>query len=502
MKSSSRSILQNRNVENRPIPSEYFSTVDSKKHNEENRKQPGASSSSSYSNADLITNHLNETSAASKSTTGSSQRQWTINDFEIGAPLGRGRFGHVYCVREKKSKYIVALKAIIKDQISTPRLAKQLISEISIQSRLKHPNILRLYGFFHDEQRIFLLLEYAPGGELYRRMQKEKVLQENEAAGFVYQLCNALSYLHSKQIIHRDIKPENILIGVYGILKLADFGWSAESSEANKRTTLCGTLDYLAPEMLNGNGYDEKIDLWCLGVFTYEMIVGKPPFDSQTQQDTIRLIRTNDLSFPSHTSSHARDLISQLIRRNPLDRMPLNEVIQHEWIIENANIKAIDENYEKINKSTSINQKNETTTLTSQYSFWLYRNEKIESLNVFIRPVISTDIYDLKVLFSDCSLFQRASVDFSMYYFAFRPKHSYVITSKHGLLAHASIKQWNFNNHLRSSILMLGLVYVRPDYRKFGIGELLTNYVLKIKSEEVSCIHANILTQHLPFYIR
>ncbi|CAF4200374.1 unnamed protein product [Adineta steineri] len=271
MKSSSRSILQNRNVENRPIPSEYFSTVDSKKHNEENRKQPGASSSS-YSNADLITNHLNETSAASKSTTGSSQRQWTINDFEIGAPLGRGRFGHVYCVREKKSKYIVALKAIIKDQISTPRLAKQLISEISIQSRLKHPNILRLYGFFHDEQRIFLLLEYAPGGELYRRMQKEKVLQENEAAGFVYQLCNALSYLHSKQIIHRDIKPENILIGVYGILKLADFGWSAESSEANKRTTLCGTLDYLAPEMLNGNGYDEKIDLWCLGVFTYEMV--------------------------------------------------------------------------------------------------------------------------------------------------------------------------------------------------------------------------------------
>ncbi|CAF4200500.1 unnamed protein product, partial [Adineta steineri] len=231
-------------------------------------------------------------------------------------------------------------------------------------------------------------------------------------------------------------------------------------------------------------------------------IVGKPPFDSQTQQDTIRLIRTNDLSFPSHTSSHARDLISQLIRRNPLDRMPLNEVIQHEWIIENANIKAIDENYEKINKSTSINQKNETTTLTSQYSFWLYRNEKIESLNVFIRPVISTDIYDLKVLFSDCSLFQRALVDFSMYYFAFRPKHSYVITSKHGLLAHASIKQWNFNNHLRSSILMLGLVYVRPDYRKFGIGELLTNYVLKIKSEEVSSIHANILTQHLPFYIR
>ncbi|CAF0908469.1 unnamed protein product [Rotaria sordida] len=351
MKSSTGQINNNRNVENQPIPSEYFLSNHSNKHNHQLSEQP----SSSHSNADLITDHLNQTKEPSNTTNGTPQRQWTINDFEIGAPLGRGRFGHVYCVREKKSKYIVALKAIIKDQISTPRLAKQLISEISIQSRLKHPNILRLYGFFHDDQRIFLLLEYAPGGELYRRMQKDKIIQENQAAGYVYQLCNALSYLHSKQIIHRDIKPENILIGVYGILKLADFGWSAESNQANKRTTLCGTLDYLAPEMLNGSGYDEKIDLWCLGIFTYEMIVGKPPFDSQNQQDTIRLIRTNQLSFPSTISNDARHLISQLIRPNPSDRMPLNQVIQHQWIIQYANIKSIDDNYQKVYKSTFYN---------------------------------------------------------------------------------------------------------------------------------------------------
>ncbi|UJR13594.1 hypothetical protein I4U23_000607 [Adineta vaga] len=140
--------------------------------------------------------------------------------------------------------------------------------------------------------------------------------------------------------------------------------------------------------------------------------------------------------------------------------------------------------------------------LTSQYSFWLYRNEKIESLNLFIRPVISTDIYDLKLLFSDCTLFQRASIDFSMYYFTFRPKHSYIITSKHGLLGHASIKQWNLTKDSTTIVLMLGLVYIRSDYRKFGIGELLTNYVLKIPSNDNNSIHANILTQHLPFYIR
>jgi hypothetical protein len=116
--------------------------------------------------------------------------------------------------------------------------------------------------------------------------------------------------------------------------------------------------------------------------------------------------------------------------------------------------------------------------------------------------MISRDIYDLKAFFTDCSIFQRASIDFSMYYYAFRPKHSYVIISKHGLLAHASIKQWNFNNNSFPSIFMLGLVYVRSDYRKFGIGELITNYVLKMKSNEINLIHANILTKHLPFYIR
>jgi GNAT superfamily N-acetyltransferase len=116
--------------------------------------------------------------------------------------------------------------------------------------------------------------------------------------------------------------------------------------------------------------------------------------------------------------------------------------------------------------------------------------------------MISRDIYDLKAFFTACSIFQSASIDFSMYYYAFRPKHSYVIVSKHGLLAHASIKQWDFNNHSIPSILMLGLVYVRSDYRKFGIGELLTNYVLKLKSNESNLIHVNILTKHLPFYIR
>ncbi|CAF0749101.1 unnamed protein product [Adineta ricciae] len=302
----------------------------------------------------LANNHEEKRSIKSSS--------WTVDDFEIGNLLGRGRFGYVYCGREKQTRFVVALKILFKAQLKNSKMEQQVKREIEIQSNLKHPNILRLYGFFHDEQRIYLLLEYAPGGELYRRMQTEKTLRESEAAGYVYQLSRILNLLVlevrldnpinlCKNHVIVDIKPENILIGKYGILKLADFGWSAESTSTCKRTTLCGTLDYLPPEMLNGNGYDEKIDLWCLGVLTYEMIIGKPPFDSQTQHETIRMIRSIELTFPTGTSPDLRDVITKLLRRNPSDRLPLKDVAQHVWIIKNADIAAIEESYIKRKKT-------------------------------------------------------------------------------------------------------------------------------------------------------
>ncbi|CAF4529747.1 unnamed protein product, partial [Rotaria sp. Silwood2] len=252
---------------------------------------------------------------------------WTIEDFEIGNLLGRGRFGYVYCGREKQTRFVVALKILFKAQLKNSKMEQQVKREIEIQSNLKHPNILRLYGFFHDEQRIYLLLEYAPGGELYRRMQTEKILRESEAAGRI---------LVGLQKVHRHAK---ILFCLF-----------------RRRTTLCGTLDYLPPEMLNGNGYDEKIDLWCLGVLTYEMIIGKPPFDSQTQHETIRMIRSIELTFPTGTSADLRDLITKLLRRNPTDRLPLKDVAQHIWIVKNADIAAIEESYVKRKKT--LNREN------------------------------------------------------------------------------------------------------------------------------------------------
>lgn len=174
---------------------------------------------------------------------------WELSNFDIGRPLGRGKFGNVYLAREKDTKFVVALKVLFKKQIQRDNVEHQVRREIEIQSHLRHPNILRLYGFFHDPARIYLILEYAPKGALYKELQSQpnKRLDERRTAGYILSLADALIYLHERDVIHRDIKPENLLLGHNGELKIADFGWSVHEPNSS-RTTLCGTVDYLPPE--------------------------------------------------------------------------------------------------------------------------------------------------------------------------------------------------------------------------------------------------------------
>ncbi|XP_053309047.1 aurora kinase A [Spea bombifrons] len=263
------------------------------------------------------------------------KRQWCLEDFEIGRPLGKGKFGNVYLARERQSKFILALKVLFKSQLEKAGVEHQLRREVEIQSHLRHPNILRLYGYFHDATRVYLILDYAPRGEIYRELQRCSKFDDQKTATYITELADALLYCHSKKVIHRDIKPENLLLGSNGELKIADFGWSVHAP-SSRRTTLCGTLDYLPPEMIEGRMHDEKVDLWSLGVLCYEFLVGKPPFETETHQETYRRISKVEYQFPPFVSEGARDLISKLLKHNPNHRLPLKDVLEHPWIVENS----------------------------------------------------------------------------------------------------------------------------------------------------------------------
>ncbi|XP_068034089.1 LOW QUALITY PROTEIN: aurora kinase B-like, partial [Anomalospiza imberbis] len=242
------------------------------------------------------------------------RRTFSLEDFEVGRPLGKGKFGNVYLARERRSGFLVALKVLFKSQVEqegvgasaaardrdpgapqgytwdTPvGVEHQLRREIEIQAHLRHPNVLRLYNYFHDRRRVFLILEFAPRGELYKELQRCRRLDATRTATLMEELADALLYCHGRKVIHRDIKPENLLLGLKGELKIADFGWSVHAPSLRRRT-LCGTLDYLPPEMVEGGSHDEKVDLWCLGVLCYELLAGHPPFESPSAADTYRRI--------------------------------------------------------------------------------------------------------------------------------------------------------------------------------------------------------------------
>jgi aurora kinase len=261
-------------------------------------------------------------------------REYTLDDFEIGRKLGKGKFGKVYCVKDKKTGFVCALKVMEKKELMEYKVEKQFRREVEIQSNLRHENILRLYGYFHDNARVYLILEYVIYGELYKYLKRKKRFNDITASHYVCQMAEALSYLHSKNIIHRDIKPENILLGFDNIIKISDFGWSVHAP-SSKRSTMCGTLDYLPPEMVEAKDHDSRVDVWALGILCYELLVGQPPFEEEFRDATYRRIAKVDLRIPAFVSPDASDLIKKLLQYDPEKRYPLEEVKNHQWIVKN-----------------------------------------------------------------------------------------------------------------------------------------------------------------------
>uniref|UniRef100_A0A6T8XE74 Aurora kinase n=1 Tax=Noctiluca scintillans TaxID=2966 RepID=A0A6T8XE74_NOCSC len=250
--------------------------------------------------------------------------------------LGKGSFGIVQRVRRKGTDKVYALKTMRKQEVIEGNLINQVELEIRVQRRLKHRNVLRLYRHLEDVDNVYLMLEYCEKGELYQilRMQRCRRFPEAVACRFFIQVAEGLHYLHQNSVVHRDIKPENLLVDHDDVLKIADFGWCAVSNTL--RTTFCGTLDYLAPEMIQGRGHDHTLDIWGAGVLLYEMIVGRPPFQSTNHAQLISKILALDLRFPGFVSAGVQELVRSLLRREPRERMSLQVVLRHPWTREHA----------------------------------------------------------------------------------------------------------------------------------------------------------------------
>ena len=224
-----------------------------------------------------------------------------------------------------------------KKSIKNEEMAKRVRNEVALHKKLKHPNILNLFHYFEDDERVYLVMELCSHGELYsllrRRRESGGTLTENEARIILRDVVAGLKFLHSRGIIHRDLKLSNILLSETGQAKIADFGLAvltefSDSADSRERT-ICGTPNYLAPEILNKKNYGRSADIWSLGCLLYSFLTGKPPFDSPDLPQTFDKVKRLDYQIPDHLSPAARDLITRLLSGDPINRPTFDQIIWH-----------------------------------------------------------------------------------------------------------------------------------------------------------------------------
>lgn len=230
--------------------------------------------------------------------------------------LGAGAFGDVYLLKNKLDGKFYAVKEMQKEKILDAGAKLDIVKrEIDIHRRLVHENIVRLYSYHEDEEMYYLILEYANSGTLFQLIKKSKGMEENYAFKYFIQTCAAVHFLHEQKLIHRDIKPENLLLNENDNVKLCDFGWCIEL-EIGNRTTFCGTIEYMAPEIVKEMPYDKAIDVWSLGILLYELLHGYSPFkaengdEEEEYENVIKNILKFKFQIKADVSDSCRDLLS------------------------------------------------------------------------------------------------------------------------------------------------------------------------------------------------
>ncbi|WRX26872.1 Protein kinase domain - like 10 [Theobroma cacao] len=257
-----------------------------------------------------------------------------MHRFELGRLLGQGTFAKVYHARNLTTGQSCAIKVIDKEKIMKGGLIDQIKREISVMRLVRHPNVVRLYEVMASKAKIYFVMEYVRGGELFNKVAKGK-LKEDAARHYFQQLIAAVDYCHSRGVYHRDLKPENLLLDENGNLKVSDFGLSALKESRRQDGllhTTCGTPAYVAPEVINKKGYDgAKADIWSCGVILYVLLAGFLPFHDQNLMEMYRKICRGEFRCPQWIPPEVRKLLSRILDPNPSPRITVAKLMENSW---------------------------------------------------------------------------------------------------------------------------------------------------------------------------
>lgn len=275
--------------------------------------------------------------------------------YKITQVLGKGGFATVYkaiCLsnnQEVAIKMVRILKItqkflhttkfrlqIDKAKMTASNMTERVRQEVGIHARLKHPSILELYTFFEDTNHVYLILELAHNGTLHRFItERQKSLTEFESANIMSQVVNGLLYLHSNNIMHRDISMSNLLLTASMHIRISDFGLATQinGSNANTNSTLCGTPNYISPEVASRSSHGLKTDVWSLGCLLFTILVGRPPFDTNGVKSTLTQVVMGNYTIPEHISTEARDLLQRLLCKDPIKRLEIHQVMSHPFML-------------------------------------------------------------------------------------------------------------------------------------------------------------------------